>query len=219
MTRGATARAGKARRQEGKGRAKGTTGTGKRRGISARGGPGRQRAFAPASSGCQHTRPTTTTPSPSKTSTPPWGTWSPLTPPAPQPASAAWVLRAEPARMVAAPAAQEPLAEPAGIARGERSTGGRDWDAIPDPLGGKTLPEVLEVLGHLRVPEEPFARGHVPPAGRGEPGGPLGGLDGPGGPQKGSPGHHFGGVAGPRAGMGSLPGRRGTALRHKPESQ
>ena len=62
--------------------------------------------------------------------------------------------RAEPARMAAAPAArgsgaapapqaQEPQAEPARGAEGAWGDWTRDWDAIPDPLGGEALPLVV----------------------------------------------------------------------------
>ena len=51
----------------------------------------------------------------------------------------------------AAPAqqAQEPQAEPARGAEGARGDRARDWDAIPDPLGGEALPLVMEVYGWL----------------------------------------------------------------------
>ena len=65
-----------------------------------------------------------------------------------------------------------------------------------DPPGGAVGAGVAE-LGHLRVPEEPFVRRRVRPAGRGERGGAPGGLDGPGGPRKGPSGHHSGWVPGP----------------------
>ena len=45
-----------------------------------------------------------------------------------------------------APQAQGPQAEPARGAEGAR-TWDRDWDAIPDPLGGKALHLVMEVYG------------------------------------------------------------------------
>ena len=76
------------------------------------------------------------------------------------PAPAAREPRAEPARTAAAPAAresgavpaqqaQEPQAEPARGAEGARGDWARDWDAIPDPLGGEALPLVMEVYGWL----------------------------------------------------------------------
>ena len=51
----------------------------------------------------------------------------------------------------AAPAqqAQEPRAEPARGAEAARGDWARDWDAIPDPLGGEALPLVMEVYGSL----------------------------------------------------------------------
>ena len=45
-----------------------------------------------------------------------------------------------------APQAQEPQAEPAQGAEGARPWD-RDWDAVPDPLGGEALPLVVKVYG------------------------------------------------------------------------
>ena len=50
--------------------------------------------------------------------------------------------------VVPAPQAQGPQAEPALGAEGARDWD-RDWDAIPDPLGGEVLPLVIEVYGWL----------------------------------------------------------------------
>ena len=79
--------------------------------------------------------------------------------------------------MAAAPVAQEPWAGPAQGAVGApspaeaRSDLVRDWDTVPDPLGGETLPSrgvrVAE-LGHLEVHEERAIRCRAPLAGRGE---------------------------------------------------
>ena len=68
--------------------------------------------------------------------------------------------RVEPARMAVAPAArgssegpaqeaQEPQADQARGAEGARGDWTRDWDAIPDPLGGQGLTLVMEVYGCL----------------------------------------------------------------------
>ena len=48
-----------------------------------------------------------------------------------------------------APQVQGPQAEPARGAEGARGDWARDWDAIRDPLGGGTLPLVVEVYGWL----------------------------------------------------------------------
>ena len=124
---------------------------------------------------------------------------------------------AEPARIAAAQVAQEPRAEPAEGALGDphpaqaRDKGVQNWDAIPNPLGGKTLRVVLEVYGWLNwatlgyMRNRPFRAlllqrderyGELPPRG----------LGGPGGPRKGPPGHDSGRMAQPRAGVPGLPG-------------
>ena len=70
-------------------------------------------------------------------------------------ATAAQELLAKAARMAAAPVAQEPQAEPAqGVGGALRPAKARhalmpDWDSVPDLLGGKTLPVVLDVLRWL----------------------------------------------------------------------
>ena len=46
-------------------------------------------------------------------------------------------------------AAQEPQAEPARGVKGARGDWARDWHAIPDPLGNRALPLVMEVYGWL----------------------------------------------------------------------
>ena len=83
----------------------------------------------------------------------------PPQPPRPQHQQAPPAPRAEPARMAAAPAAggrgaapapqaQGPQGEPAREAEGAQPWD-RDWDAVPDPLGGEALPLVVEVYGWL----------------------------------------------------------------------
>ena len=63
--------------------------------------------------------------------------------------------RAKPARMAADPEAPEPQVEPVqgaeGAPRPARAPDAwvRDWDAVPNPLGGEALPVVLEVPGWL----------------------------------------------------------------------
>ena len=86
------------------------------------------------------------------------------------PAPAAREPRAEPARMAAAPAArgsaaalaqhaQEPRAEPARVAEGARGDWARDWDAIPEPLGGEALPLAIEVYGWVSWATSGTSRG------------------------------------------------------------
>ena len=48
-----------------------------------------------------------------------------------------------------APWAQEPQAEPARGAEGARGDLARDWDTIPDLMGGEAFPLVMEVYGWL----------------------------------------------------------------------
>ena len=83
----------------------------------------------------------------------------PPEPPRPQHQPAPPAPRAEPARMAAAsaagwrdatpaPQAQEPQGGPARGAEGV-SPWDRDWDTVPDPLGGEALPLVVEVYGWL----------------------------------------------------------------------
>ena len=48
-----------------------------------------------------------------------------------------------------APQAQEPQAEPARGAEGARGNWARDWDTVPDSLGGEALPLVMQVYGWL----------------------------------------------------------------------
>ena len=48
--------------------------------------------------------------------------------------------------------AQEPRADPARGAEAARGDWTRDWDAIPDPLGGEALPLLMEVYGWLSRP-------------------------------------------------------------------
>ena len=57
-----------------------------------------------------------------------------------------------------APQAQGPQAEPARGAEEARDWG-RDWDAIPDPLGGEALPLVVEVYVWLRLASSGTTRG------------------------------------------------------------
>ena len=86
------------------------------------------------------------------------------------PAPAAREPRAKLARMAAAPAArgsgaapvqqqQEARAEPAQGAEGARTDWARDWNAIPDPLGGETPPLVMEVYGWLSWAHSGTSRG------------------------------------------------------------
>ena len=83
----------------------------------------------------------------------------PPQPPQPQHQPAPPAPRAEPARMAAAsaaggrdaapaPRAQQPQGRPARGAEGARPWD-RDWDTVPDPLGGEALPLVVEVYGWL----------------------------------------------------------------------
>ena len=115
-----------------------------------------------------------TTTSPSSTSTPIWGTLSPPNPPGPptcgpptctatprtappsRNGSRGWNRRGWPLPLAArgsntAPPqqAQEPRAEPRRGAEEARGDWGRDWQAIPEPLGGEALPLVMEVYGSL----------------------------------------------------------------------
>ena len=128
------------------------------------------------------------------------------------PAPAAREPRAEPARMAAAPAArgssaapapqaQKPQADPARGAEGSRGNWARDWDAVPDPPGGRGPPpgdggvwvaELRHLRNHQGV-EEPALRWRAPPDGQGEPGSAPGVAGGPRGPRKGPPGPDLGG--------------------------
>ena len=93
--------------------------------------------------------------------TPHAGDLIPPQPPRPQHQPAPPALRAEPARMAAAPVAggrgaapapqaQGPQGEPARGAEGARPWD-RDWDAVRDPLGNEALPLVVEVYGWLSL--------------------------------------------------------------------
>ena len=124
----------------------------------------------------------------------------PPQPPRPQHQPALPALRAEPAQMAAASAAGGRDAAPAPQAQGPqggpaRGAEGalpwyRDWDTVPDPLGGEALPLVVEGSGWLSLACSGTTRGM-----RNRPfdavllwrdGGnrevPLGGVGGPGGP-------------------------------------
>ena len=54
---------------------------------------------------------------------------------------------------------QEPRAEPERGAEEARGDWARDWDAIPDPLGGEALPLVMEVYGWLNWATSETSRG------------------------------------------------------------
>ena len=79
--------------------------------------------------------------------------------PRPQHQPAPPALRAEPARMAAASAAEGRDAAPAPRAQGPQGVAARraegaqpwdrDWDTVPDPMGGEALPLVVEVYGWL----------------------------------------------------------------------
>ena len=57
------------------------------------------------------------------------------------------------------PQAQEPQAEPAQGAEGAQDYWARDWDTVPDPLGGEALPVVMEVYGWLSLTTSGITRG------------------------------------------------------------
>ena len=107
----------------------------------------------------------------------------------------------------AAPAqqAQEARAEPARGAEGARGDLARDWDAIPDLLGGEALPLVMEVYGWLSWDTSGTTRGlrnrtfDAVLLGRdgGNRGVPPGGVGGPEGPRNGPPGRDRGGALHP----------------------
>ena len=102
--------------------------------------------------------------------------------------------------MAAAPVAQEPGAEPAreavGVPRPAEAWSNlvQAWDAVPESLGGETLPLVLRVYGLLNWTTSEYMRNRPFDAGllRREGGNPEstpGGVGGPRGPRKGPPGH------------------------------
>ena len=157
----------------------------------------------------------------------------PPQPPQPQHQPAPPAPRAEPVRMAAAPAAGGRGAAPAPQAQGPQgelvpgAEGarplGRDWVAVPDPLGGEALPLVVDVLrvaelgllGDHQGDEVPAPRSRAPPEGRGEPGGAPGGLGRPRGPRESPPGGDLGGVAQQGADVDGFPRGRGSAPHHR----
>ena len=120
-----------------------------------------------------------------------------------------------------APQARGPQEELARGAEGARPWDGH-WNAVHDPLGGQTLPLVVEVYGWLSCAssgahqgdEEMALQCRAPLEGWGELGGAPGVVGDPGGPGEGPPGCDLGGVARQGADLAGFPGAGGGAPHH-----
>ena len=110
-----------------------------------------------------------------------------------------------------APQAQKPQAEPARGAEGARGGWARDWDADPDPLGGKALPLMMEVYGWLSWATSGTTRWL-----RNWPFNAVLLIGRPRGPRKGPLGRDLGGVARPGADVASFPEGGGGAPPEEP---